>query len=278
MIRVAACTNPESNRLRSEYFSRDFVIFSCGYQHFVSRNYQISRPEGRQDYQLLYIYKGRGTFLIGGKQQIIKAGGIVLYRPGEPQIYSYRAQDEPEVYWIHFLGTKSGQLLERFPVAGTNVGAQREIKQIFDKMILELQLRKPLFEDACMADFLSLLVCISRFSPECLRSTPNRSRIDQLLAHLNRHYMEPWTIPMMAAYCRLSTDYFSHQFKSTVGVSPMRFLNQLRIDHAKEILLTENLTVAEAAKLVGYDNPLYFSRVFKSSTGIPPKLYSISQL
>ena len=77
----------------------------------------------------------------------------------------------------------------------------------------------------------------------------------------------------MAQYCHLSSDYFLHQFKENTGSSPIQFLYNLRIEKAKELLLTEGLTVSEVAALVGYNNPLYFSRIFKKATGVSPKRF-----
>lgn len=278
MIRVAACANPDGNVLREEYFKEDLYIFTCGYQNFQTKDYHINRPAGRPDYQILYIHKGCGTFLIDGNEVTCGAGSIILYRPNQPQIYSYYADDRPEVYWIHFLGTKSDQLLEYFTINTGYVGHSRNLKQLFDEIILELQLRKPMFQEICVATFLKLLATTQRLIIGSAKDVSTHPDIDRLLTHLNKHYMESWSIEMMADFCHMSVDYFSHQFKHIVGTPPLRFLNQLRIDHAKEILLTENLTISEVSKLVGFSNPLYFSRIFKKTTGISPKMYTITQL
>ena len=153
----------------------------------MTKDFSIKRPDGRADYQLLYIYNGFGDFFIDGKWKKIEAGSIVLYHPFEPQL--------------------------------------------------------------------------------------NSDIINKLLARLNKHYMEAWDVSMMANFCHLSPDYFSHQFKKATGVSPIQFLNRLRIEQAKEMLLTGNLTVAEVSELVGYKDPLYFSRIFKKITGFSPKMF-----
>ena len=74
----------------------------------------------------------------------------------------------------------------------------------------------------------------------------------------------------MAEFCKLSNSYFSHTFRQRMGVSPMRFLNNLRIEKAKDFLMTNSMPVATAAQLAGFEDPLYFSRVFKKYTGIAP--------
>lgn len=278
MIRVAARANPDGNVLIPEYFERELFVFRAGYQKFFSKDYQISRPNGRRDYQLLYIYSGYGVFQINGKQTRLEAGNIIIYEPGDPQIYFYYAKDIPEIYWIHFLGTGTKPLLGNLQSGFYYIGISRTIKNIFDEIILELQLRRPQFDTLCAADLSKLLIHCRRLSADSHKAAANNPQLDKFLAHLNRHYMESWSIQQMADYCNMSIDYFSHQFKLLVGVSPIRFLNDLRISHAKEILLTENLTISEVATLVGYSNPLYFSRAFKKSTGTSPSSYTINQM
>ena len=68
----------------------------------------------------------------------------------------------------------------------------------------------------------------------------------------------------------MSESYFSHTFKQRMGVPPMQFLNRLRIEKAKEFLTANSMSVSTVARLVGYEDPLYFSRVFRKSTGIAP--------
>jgi AraC-like DNA-binding protein len=278
MIRVAAQVNPDSKMLLPEYFLKDLFVYSCGYQHFKTKDYHINRPKGRKDYQLLYIYKGYGTFLIDGETTVFGPGSIILCRPDDPQVYSYYAKDNPEIYWIHFLGTGSSSLLEKYCIRTAFAGESRVLKHIFDEIILELQLRRPGFQEICVADFQKLLIHINRLYAKPKEATSENPHIDKLLAHLNKRYMEPWTVQGMADYCHMSIDYFSHQFKLVVGTPPLQFLNQLRIDHAKEMLLTEDLSIGEISKLVGYNNPLYFSRAFKKATGSSPKLYTSNRV
>lgn len=68
----------------------------------------------------------------------------------------------------------------------------------------------------------------------------------------------------MADYCKLSQSSFSHMFKDRMGMSPMHYLNYQRIEKAKDFLLSNSMTISNISRLVGFDDPLYFSRVFKN--------------
>ena len=75
-------------------------------QIFKTKDYTQNRAAGRVDYQLIYIHKGAGHYYLHKKWENLSAGNILLFRPHEPQTYSYYFEEHPEIYWIHFTGNK----------------------------------------------------------------------------------------------------------------------------------------------------------------------------
>lgn len=247
------------------------TVNCCGYQTFLTKDFSRHRPDGRVDYQIIYIFKGKGHYKINGQWTALSAGNIILYRPMEPQYYSYYGQDNPEVYWIHFTGNACETLLAEHGISNCFIGENLALKALFHETMLELQLKKPLFETIINSNFYKMLALIDRSCKLQSAALENNFCIDRLVIHLNKHYMEAWTIASMARFCSLSNDYFSHSFKKRMGLSPMCFLNQLRLEKARELLFDDSLSVSSVASLVGYEDPLYFSRAFKKATGYSPK-------
>ena len=101
----------------------------------------------------------------------------------------------------------------------------------------------------------------------------NDFSFDRLLLELNSKYANKWSVASMADYCKLSQSSFSHMFKDRMGMSPMHYLNYQRIEKAKDFLLSNSMTITNISRLVGFDDPLYFSRVFKKYTGASPQAY-----
>ncbi|RRK30097.1 AraC family transcriptional regulator [Schaedlerella arabinosiphila] len=246
------------------------LVNCCGKQIFKNHNYFLKREKGRLDYQIIYIYRGAGHFCLNGEWTALAAGNVVLFRPSEPQFYSYYAADKPEVYWIHFTGNACEGILDRYSIENCYIGESSSVRQLFHLIITELQFKKIHYEDVVAGNFYILLSMIHRSLCNALRPSENDFSIDRLICEINSRYMENWTVASMADFCKLSESYFSHTFKQRMGVPPMQFLSRLRIEKAKEFLTANSMSVSTVARLVGYDDPLYFSRVFRKSTGIAP--------
>ena len=71
----------------------------------------------------------------------------------------------------------------------------------------------------------------------------------------------------------MSTSWFSRCFRTIVGESPMRYILLLRIRNAQVLLETTDGTVSEIARIVGYENSMYFSRLFRKEKGVSPLKY-----
>ncbi|MBS4189720.1 AraC family transcriptional regulator [Bacillus sp. FJAT-49705] len=112
---------------------------------------------------------------------------------------------------------------------------------------------------------------------EMVLSNHNESMLKSVqmaLGYINRHFTEEITLESVAMEVHLSPNYFSNIFKKTTGSSFIEYLTQLRMEKAKLMLMDLNCTVYQIAETVGYSTSRYFSRVFKSYSGMTPKRIS----
>lgn len=163
--------------------------------------------------------------------------------------------------------------MKDFSFTTTHIDENLQLKTIFQDVILELQLQKPFFTEVVNSNFAKLTALIQRSILLKETTTESHFAIDRLIISLNQHYTRAWSVSDMADFCNLSIDYFSHMFKEATHVAPMSYLTKLRIEKSKELLLGEGLSISDVAFLVGYSDPLYFSRVFKKHEKISPKQY-----
>ena len=95
--------------------------------------------------------------------------------------------------------------------------------------------------------------------------------MERAVHYFNDNYNKPISIEQYAEEHIISKNWFIHCFKEVMKVTPMQYIVQLRIGVAKNYLEKSNKNITEIADSVGYDNPLYFSRLFTKYTGMSPK-------
>jgi AraC family transcriptional regulator of arabinose operon len=254
---------------------RRLTVFSCGYYRMVRRPFfETLRPEGRRDYQLLCVAGGSGRFLVDGVLRTLGEGSIVLYRPGQEQYYCYRLEDRPEVYWVHFSGYGAEELLCSlgFTAGVYDVPFCGEYAAVFKNMIQEMQVKRRYFEDLTALQLQELLTLVSRGAGERREGVHLRNQqLQPVVERIHRDLREDCPVTEYAAMCNMSVCWFIRSFKSYTGLTPQQFVIDARITRAKELLADTRYNITEVASLVGYDNPLYFSRLFKKNTGMSPR-------
>ena len=110
---------------------------------------------------------------------------------------------------------------------------------------------------------------------------PDAGRINQVISYIDAHYMENITIEQLARLGNYSESHLSKCFRDATGLSPMRYLNNVRIKQAKVLLQFSDESVGEIMERCGFMDAAYFSRVFKKVLGYSPqtfrKLYKKSE-
>ena len=95
---------------------------------------------------------------------------------------------------------------------------------------------------------------------------------------LHARMAEPWTLDALAGEVHLSRSQLVRAFDATVGTSPMAYLRQMRVERMARLLVSTDLSVADAARSVGWTDAFYASRCFHAAYGISPTEYRRRQL
>ncbi|HHU77433.1 MAG TPA: helix-turn-helix transcriptional regulator [Clostridiales bacterium] len=136
-----------------------------------------------------------------------------------------------------------------------------------------MQLKSPHFSRFVNA-LTEQLLCMAARGGEISKSSAvlGKPEIEDTIRYLQANYREPFSVEAWAEQHHISVCWFIRKFRERTGMTPLQYLTRLRIQKAKELLqyLDQIGTVAE---LVGYSDPLYFSRIFKSRTGVSPTEY-----
>ncbi len=100
-------------------------------------------------------------------------------------------------------------------------------------------------------------------------------KIEQSIAYMMRHLDEPLQVATLAAQANISASHFFALFKRQTGCAPIDCFIRLRMRHACRLLDETVMSVKEVAATLGYDDPFYFSRIFKSVNGVAPTEYRL---
>ena len=105
------------------------------------------------------------------------------------------------------------------------------------------------------------------------KDSENTLLLKNAVRYLEEHYTENLKMSLLAEKFNLSESHFRKLFKGFTGLSPVEYRNGLRVEHAKELLNQNTVSVAEVARAVGIEDQFYFSRIFKEAEGISPLRY-----
>lgn len=115
-----------------------------------------------------------------------------------------------------------------------------------------------------------------RFSlpvPEALDLGEGAPVVNQMLSYLNEHFSEDLSLKALSRQFYMHPNYLSQYFKDKTGMNYNAYLNALRIERARQLLLTSALSVGEIAQQVGYSDYRVFSKKFHAAVGETPSGY-----
>lgn len=255
------------------------LAVTCGgYYKIDTGTMKTERPQGREDFQLLYVAEGTAYFVFNGLKQAVTKGNVILFRPNEPQMYYYHENDIPEVYWVHFTGYGVDGILtcHGIPDKGNvfYIGTSSDCRYLYGRIISEIQLQKERYNEMTELLLTQILITVGRKLADG-HSAGNTvtDEIERAVLYFQENYSKPINIEQYASKCHMSTCWFINNFKKATHMTPTQYIVSLRIANAESLIDGTNYSIAEISSAVGYDNALYFSRLFRKHVGCSPTEY-----
>lgn len=103
-----------------------------------------------------------------------------------------------------------------------------------------------------------------------LKNVKNKDIIYKAIEFINHKYMDKLSLEAVADYVHLSPSYFSKLFKDETGYNFSTYLNNVRVEKSKKLLVNEGISLVDISNLVGFEDQSYFTKVFKRITGTTP--------
>ena len=241
--------------------------------------YYFDLQKGRilNEYQLLYLTEGEGIFeSTNQKPTRIKQGDLFLLFPGEWHTYHPLPTKGWKSYWLGFKGknmddrVRAGFLSPTKPVY--SVGFSSEIVHLYEEAFAKAK-EEAAYAQQTLAGIANHLIGLMYSLERNNLLNKDRNRVDMInRARLRiREALESnLTIQQVAQELGISYSNFRKLFKEYTGVAPSMYQQELRLQRAKEMLSTTNMSIKEIAYRLNFESPDYFSSKFKIKTGIKP--------
>lgn len=260
-------------------------------------------PHSHSFYEMVYVQSGFTLHSCSGEVRMLSTGDWFFVRPGEE--HSYINAHGFNIYNCIFLEEILGTdlaALRKLPgldyllttswmpdptstdpvtferVLHVDMAERHSVESALERIKTECENRQPGWELSAKATLLTLLIRYSRLY-EAQKGKKNHATSDyymyiyKILQYVNDHYSEDLTMADLSKVTGLSVDYMARRFKAVMNMSPSEYVRRFRVAKAMELLADDSLSIAQIADMTGFSDISLFSRVFKSTVGLPPVSY-----
>lgn len=223
-------------------------------------------------FELLFFLEGKANIDAGSESVDVLGFDVVIYPPGleHAEHLDLRHRQEIICLWADTGSAPAfGHAIKLMDERGT-------LRSLFEMVYDEFTANRPCSSEliACYLQTIFLQVR-QHFSEPPREAVP---LVERSLGYIHEHYARDFDIDELARQVAVSPSYLFRLFKRKMNLTPMHYRTMVRIDKAKLLLADVQLTVDGVAERVGFEDPKYFTRVFREVTGTTPSSYRRSRL
>jgi len=275
-------TAPDFVRYETPAAAHKLAGLTCTGFGATARKTAACGPRVLGCYASVYVSAGSGwveTSAIAGRQGV-SAGTLMWLFPGVAHAYAPHREGWTE-QWVMFDGPvarafeRVGFLSPARPVQ--DVAAAPEIAALFDRMRADCDVGGPLIALLGAALVYRLIVVAQGLEGRREGAGGPSCDVQLALARLEERALGPLDLAAIARESNMGYSTLRRRLKQSTGYSPKEYVLRLRLDRAKELLSRGKESVADIAHLVGFDDPYYFSRLFRAKEGVTPTFFRAQQ-
>ncbi|WP_433939578.1 helix-turn-helix domain-containing protein [Paenibacillus lautus] len=234
-------------------------------------SYRLRRPNGMQDWLLVYTLQGEGYFRTPAGEKRCGSGQLGLLRANIAHEYGTVQGTHWNFLWIHYPGLPENGMLpnEEFLVeALPDERVRGRVELAFRNVLQDSLDRLELWEALCENALREILLLLAQRTNK--RLDP---RVEQTLGLLSRSLKEDVKIDALSREIGISGSRLAHLFKQQTGSTILEHLNQMRVRHAALLMRHSGRTANEAAHDVGFNSYNHFADQFRKQFGVSPRQY-----
>ena len=268
--------------LKSRVFGNPLLkhlhICSIGYYPKAKDHYTY-RKKGLLENFLFYCVDGHGWYQIGDQRYEIGPNEFFILPQNTEHSYGSSEERPWSIYWIHFGGDSLQELNNTQAVQKYSkpfyIKNNAEVLSLFSKIYKTLELGYSidnlLFANMCLSHYLSLFIYNSRHY--AVAATDKIDCVDSAILHMQEHINENISLNELSRQYNYSVSRFSNLFKKKTGYAPIDYFVQMKMQKACQQLDFTDNSIKSIAFSMGFDDPYYFSKRFRTVIGMSPKKY-----
>jgi AraC-like DNA-binding protein len=241
-----------------------------------NRDWAIVDLVNRRYHILAYAIAGRAHYRCAGRDFDVSQGQLLYF----PKGMAHSGRSDPDVPWafysasfeLEFADAQVEAAYEALPSCVTPRSVS-ELRGLFNDLQRLWVAREPGYLLRCRGILLELLHIHVRCCYGIATAVPHARKLAPIVTLLQENQARTFSIEELAEMAELSPSRFRVLFRQYTGHSVVRYQNWLRINKAKDLLLSGEYTVTEAAEEAGFVDVYYFSRLFKKLTGFNPSYF-----
>lgn len=226
---------------------------------------QINRPNGFPRHQLIFSRKGQGELSINGSLYTVKEGEYFYLEPFAAHHYK-RVSEEWSTDWLLF-DSLSKDIINVLGLISQPRPIPKAVDHIFYDMAGMIAREEKHLDRLLSGQLYQLLINTS------LDDLEGDNQFSDVIDYIDEHYKRDITLDQLAGLMKITPHYFCKIFKLNYKLRPMEYMTEVRLKHAKALLLGSDLTIKRIANEVGFRESAYFGKVFKDKVGMTPSAY-----
>lgn len=239
--------------------------------------------------EIFFITHGNGIMEIDSMDVAVKEGDLIIINPNCPHTEksSYNRMDQLEyiVFAINNLALANKSLPKLNGDASNptyykimNLNNNKSVILYYlNTLVREVEEKQANYELACKSILTLFIIYISRNTESTLLIADNPEKLNiecvKIKNYIDSHYSENITLDILSNLSYVNKFHLVHLFTKQMGISPINYLINKRIEESKNLLTTTNYSIRDISTIVGFSNSSYFSQMFKKFTGDSPRTY-----
>lgn len=244
-------------------------MYYCG-KRVATKNHTYG-PEIRNYYLLVLVNKGEAIFYHKNGIKKLRAHDLLIMYP-EEKIH-YKATTPWSIQWVGLYGKSVEQYLNLLPVSREKPILHLEQYYETERILNELYENSKERSDSSRFNQLSLIYQFFSTLFQNAKTKKTGSIVESAKKIIDYNFNTPISIDDIAKTLYANTTYLTKRFSKQYGYSPKEYMLKKRMEFSTTLLLTTDLSVMEISNSVGYEDQLYFSRIFKKKIGVSPLEY-----